>query len=68
MRDMRSPSPIAKAREATARHAMEQLLSTARMVREAGLPCDIVSAGGTGTYDITGQMEGITEIQAAPTF
>jgi D-serine deaminase-like pyridoxal phosphate-dependent protein len=52
------------AREAAARYAMEQLLSTAQMVREAGLPCDIVSAGGTGTYDITGQMEGITEIQA----
>jgi D-serine deaminase-like pyridoxal phosphate-dependent protein len=53
-----------KAREAAARYAMEQLLSTAQMVREAGLSCDIVSAGGTGTYDITGQMEGITEIQA----
>jgi len=52
------------AREAVARPAMEQLLSTAQMVREAGLPCGIVSAGGTGTYDITGQMEGITEIQA----
>jgi D-serine deaminase-like pyridoxal phosphate-dependent protein len=33
-------------------------------VREAGLPCEIVSAGGTGTYDITGRIEGITEIQA----
>ena len=43
---------------------MERLLSTARMIREAGLRCDIVSAGGTGTYDITGAMEGITEIQA----
>jgi D-serine deaminase-like pyridoxal phosphate-dependent protein len=43
---------------------MGLLLSTAQMVREAGLSCDIVSAGGTGTYDITGQMEGITEIQA----
>jgi D-serine deaminase-like pyridoxal phosphate-dependent protein len=43
---------------------MEQLLSTAQMMREAGLPCDIVSAGGTGTYDITGQIEGVTEVQA----
>jgi D-serine deaminase-like pyridoxal phosphate-dependent protein len=34
------------------------------MIREAGLPCEIVSAGGTGTYDITGRMDGITEIQA----
>jgi D-serine deaminase-like pyridoxal phosphate-dependent protein len=51
-------------REAKAAKAMERLLSTARMVREAGLRCDIVSAGGTGTYDITGGMEGITEVQA----
>ncbi len=51
-------------REAKTARAMERLLSTARMVREAGLRCDIVSAGGTGTYDITGGMEGITEVQA----
>jgi D-serine deaminase-like pyridoxal phosphate-dependent protein len=52
------------ARGAAAGYSMEQLLATARMIREAGLPCDIVSAGGTGTYDITGRIEGITEIQA----
>jgi D-serine deaminase-like pyridoxal phosphate-dependent protein len=51
-------------RETTARAAMERLLSSVRLVREAGLPCEIVSAGGTGTYDITGRLEGITEIQA----
>jgi D-serine deaminase-like pyridoxal phosphate-dependent protein len=51
-------------REARATKSMERLLMTARMVREAGLRCDIVSAGGTCTYDISGAMEGITEIQA----
>ncbi|MBF6600430.1 MAG: DSD1 family PLP-dependent enzyme [Dehalococcoidia bacterium] len=51
-------------RAARAATAMERLLSTARMLREAGLPCPIVSGGGTGTYDITGRMEGITEVQA----
>ena len=51
-------------REAKAAKAMDRLLSTARMIREAGLRCEIVSAGGTGTFDITGDMEGITEIQA----
>ena len=51
-------------REITTRNAVERLLSSVGMVREAGLPCEIVSAGGTGTYDITGAMEGITEIQA----
>jgi D-serine deaminase-like pyridoxal phosphate-dependent protein len=51
-------------REARAAKAMGRLLGTAKMVRAAGLPCEIVSAGGTGTYDITGRMDGITEIQA----
>jgi D-serine deaminase-like pyridoxal phosphate-dependent protein len=51
-------------REAKAAKAMDRLVRTARLLRGAGLPCEIVSAGGTGTYDITGAMEGITEIQA----
>lgn len=51
-------------RDANARQAMDALLSTVRMIRDAGLPCEIVSAGGTGTYDITGRIDGITEIQA----
>jgi len=51
-------------RETSARQAMDRLLSTVRMIRDAGLPCDIVSAGGTGTYDITGRIDGVTEIQA----
>jgi D-serine deaminase-like pyridoxal phosphate-dependent protein len=44
--------------------AMDALLSTAALIRQAGLTCEIVSAGGTGTYDISGAMDGITEIQA----
>ncbi len=51
-------------REPRATKAMQRLLETMQLVREAGLPCEIVSAGGTGTYDITGEMEGITEVQA----
>jgi len=51
-------------REARAAKAMDRLLETAKLLRAAGLPCDIVSAGGTGTFDITGVMDGITEVQA----
>jgi D-serine deaminase-like pyridoxal phosphate-dependent protein len=51
-------------REARATKSMDRLLTTAKLVREAGLRCDIVSAGGTCTFDITGNMEGITEVQA----
>ena len=51
-------------REARTREAMAGLVGTAAMVRAAGLPCAVVSAGGTGTYDISGRIDGITEIQA----
>ncbi len=33
-------------------------------LRRAGFPCEVVSAGGTGTYDITGADPRVTEIQA----
>ena len=51
-------------REARAQKSMDRLLSTVRLMRDEGLRCEIVSAGGTCTFDITGAMEGITEIQA----
>jgi 3-hydroxy-D-aspartate aldolase len=51
-------------REAESRRAMGELVATACRLREAGLRCDIVSAGGTGTYDLTGRVDGITEVQA----
>ncbi len=51
-------------RAALARTAMAALVDTAARLRAAGLPCDIVSAGGTGTYDISGRVPGVTEIQA----
>ncbi len=51
-------------REQQAREAMRALVSTAELLRQAGLPCPIVSAGGTGTHDISGRVDGVTEIQA----
>jgi D-serine deaminase-like pyridoxal phosphate-dependent protein len=51
-------------REGRAAKAMGRLLDSVALVRGDGLPCEIVSAGGTGTFDITGRLEGITEIQA----
>ncbi len=51
-------------REAAARQAMERVLSSVQLIRDAGLPCDIVSAGSTATFDITGRLDGVTEIQA----
>ena len=51
-------------RSAQAQRAMAALVDTATQVRAAGLPCEIVSGGGTGTYDISGRVAGVTEIQA----
>lgn len=51
-------------RDPIARSAMEKLTASVEAIRGAGLPCEIVSAGGTGTYDITGRVPGVTEIQA----
>jgi 3-hydroxy-D-aspartate aldolase len=38
-------------------------VDTANMIREAGIEVEIVSAGSTGTYEVTGTYPGITEIE-----
>ena len=47
-----------------ARAAMDYLGSVIDQLAEAGFACEVVSAGGTGTYDITGNNPRVTEIQA----
>jgi D-serine deaminase-like pyridoxal phosphate-dependent protein len=44
--------------------AMSFLVETAEALRGAGLPCPIVSAGGTATWNLTAATPGLTEIQA----
>lgn len=56
--------PDRSEREVLTRLAMRELVATADLLRSYGLPCEVVSAGGTGSYDISGRVEGITEIQA----
>ena len=51
-------------REARTRAAMRELVETAKQIRAVGIPCEVVSSGGTGTYDISGRVDGVTEIQA----
>lgn len=51
-------------RDENVRNAMQKLVSTAECIRKAGLNVDIVSAGGTGTYNLTGVFPGVTEIEA----
>ena len=56
--------PDLEERTTRAREAMAKVTDTADAMRAAGLPAEIVSAGGTGTYNITGDYPGITEVQA----
>jgi len=44
--------------------AIGQLTESADLCRQAGFPIEIVSCGGSGTYVITANEPGITEIQA----
>ena len=51
-------------RRATVEAAIALLASSAAACRDAGLPVEIVSCGGTGTYLTTAGLPGVTEIQA----
>jgi len=44
--------------------AIGKLTGSADQCRAAGLPVDIVSCGGTGTYWLTAALPGVTEVQA----
>ena len=46
------------------RRGSRKLVETAALFEGAGIPAPIVSTGGTGTYSISGEFPGITEIQA----
>ncbi len=56
--------PEAAKRIELANTAVEKLQQHRRALVAAGLEPEIVSAGGTGTHDISGVAEGVTEIQA----
>ncbi len=53
----------AEERRATAEAAMARLLAARDAIVAAGLSVEIVSAGGTGTYDVTGTYPGVTELE-----
>jgi D-serine deaminase-like pyridoxal phosphate-dependent protein len=57
----KAPGPDKEAAVAT---AMRPLMETKTCIERKGIPVDIVSVGGTGTYSISGRYPGVTEIQA----
>ena len=54
----------AAAKEAAIRASVALLTDTARHCVEAGIAVPIVSCGGTGTYQVTSHIDGVTELQA----
>jgi D-serine deaminase-like pyridoxal phosphate-dependent protein len=56
--------PESEVRASRVEKAMGALVNSSKIIREAGIPVEIVSAGGTGTYDLTGDFPGITEVEA----
>ncbi len=50
-------------RQAAATPSLQSLVDTAHLLRKQGLPVEIVSSSGTGTYDIGGRFPGITELE-----
>ncbi len=59
---MREPDRSVRVQKAQA--AMAYLGEVVDRLAAAGFGCEVVSAGGTGTYDITGANPRVTEIQA----
>lgn len=56
--------PDRNVRIAKAKKAMDYLGEVIARLEKEGFACEVVSAGGTGTYDITGADPRVTEIQA----
>jgi D-serine deaminase-like pyridoxal phosphate-dependent protein len=46
------------------RESLKKLVETRRLIENSGLRVNLVSGGGTGTYSITGDCEGVDEVQA----
>lgn len=44
--------------------AVGRVLAAAEAIRDQSIEVDIVSCGGTGSYEITSEIDGVTEIQA----
>jgi D-serine deaminase-like pyridoxal phosphate-dependent protein len=57
-------TPDVEERRRKITEAFQPLLATRRALIASGLPCPVLSGGGTGSYDITGNIAGVDEIQA----
>ena len=56
--------PDRAVRASMAAEAMERLIACVEILERAGFEIEIISAGGTNTYDMTGANARVTELQA----
>jgi len=56
--------PEREARARLARESMALAVETRREIERAGIEVGVVSGGASSTYDVTGAMDGVDEIQA----
>ncbi len=56
--------PDLKEREANVREAMQHLINAKHYLEKHGVEVSIMSGGGTGTFNITGSIPEMTEVQA----
>jgi D-serine deaminase-like pyridoxal phosphate-dependent protein len=50
-------------RRAKCHEALDQLIGTRRRIEAAGIPVEVVTGAGTGTWEYVAEHEGVTEIQ-----
>lgn len=55
--------PDRNERESAARRDMQLAIDTRRLLERSGIPVRVLSGCGTGTYDMTGVMPGVDEVQ-----
>lgn len=55
--------PDYEVRKAQSLAAADALVGTRRLIERAGLPVEIVTGGGTGTWEFVASVPGVTEIQ-----
>jgi D-serine deaminase-like pyridoxal phosphate-dependent protein len=50
-------------RRARCLEGLEKLVGTCRLIERAGLPVEVVTGAGTGTWEFAAAFEGVTEVQ-----
>lgn len=56
--------PKSPERDEAVRQGSQTLVDAAAMLEGVAIPAQVVSTGGTGTYSVSGEFPGITDIQA----